>query len=271
MMVSAHRFRSIGWIALLLVCFALVMVLAFRVNALRSQVHRTELQIVALRKEKLYLETEVETRANQQQLKLWNDVEFGYVAPSASQYLSNERQLAAFAKPEGPDAPAPIRVASADDAVAAEAVFPSVIAGLAGDPEISAPATKSDEDTKAAAKPADAAERAAATANLGARLAMVSPLGKSGKEKAGKGGAGKGGTGKESKSKDDKSKDAKTKDKAGLAKAAKTAKDDDVRPGKGAKLTAAKPASKPGKAGAEKAVKSAKSAKPAAKGSKSAP
>ena len=42
MMVSANRFRSIGWIALLLVCFALVMVLAFRVNALRSQVHRTE-------------------------------------------------------------------------------------------------------------------------------------------------------------------------------------------------------------------------------------
>ena len=55
MMVSANRFRSIGWIALLLVCGALVMVLAFRVNSLRSQVHRTELQIVALRKEKLYL------------------------------------------------------------------------------------------------------------------------------------------------------------------------------------------------------------------------
>ena len=79
--------------------------MAFRVNALRSQVHRTELQIISLRKEKLYLETEVETRANQQQLKLWNDVEFGYVAPSASQYIASERQLAAFAKPEGPDAP----------------------------------------------------------------------------------------------------------------------------------------------------------------------
>ncbi|MBX9883926.1 MAG: hypothetical protein K2X68_03025, partial [Novosphingobium sp.] len=128
MMVSANRFRSIGWIALLLACAAVVMVLAFRVNALRSQVHRTEQQIIALRKEKLYLETEVETRANQQQLKLWNDVEFGYLAPTAGQYLSNERQLAAFAKPDGPDTPTPIRVASADDAVAAEAAFPSVIA-----------------------------------------------------------------------------------------------------------------------------------------------
>lgn len=258
MMVSAHRFRSIGWIALLLVCAALVMVLAFRVNALRSQVHRTELQIVALRKEKLYLETEVETRANQQQLKLWNDVEFGYVAPTAGQYLANERQLAAFAKPDGPDTPAPIRVASADDAVAAEAAFPLVISDLAAVADISAPIARSDEDEdKPAARPADASERAKATANLGARLAMVTSLKKDGKD----------------------SKDGKAKsDKAGLAKSGKTAKDDAERPAKGAKLTAGKADSKPGKPAAAKSDKSDKSAKtakpapkPAAKGSKSAP
>ncbi|MBX9665932.1 hypothetical protein [Novosphingobium sp.] len=255
MMVSAHRFRSIGWIALLLVCAALVMVLAFRVNALRSQVHRTELQIVALRKEKLYLETEVETRANQQQLKLWNDVEFGYVAPTAGQYLANERQLAAFAKPDGPDTPAPIRVASADDAVAAEAAFPSVISDLAAVADISAPVARSDEDEdKPAARPADAAERAKATANLGARLAMVTSLKKDSKD----------------------SKDGKAKsDKASLAKSGKTAKDDAERSGKGAKLTAGKADNKPGKPAAAKSDKPAKTAKPApkpaAKGSKSAP
>ena len=255
MMVSANRFRSIGWIALLLVCGALVMVLAFRVNSLRSQVHRTELQIVSLRKEKLYLETEVETRANQQQLKLWNDVEFGYVAPSASQYLSNERQLAAFAKPDGPGSPTPIRVASADDAVAAEAAFPSVIAGLAGEPDISAPAAASDDDAKPAAKPADAAERATATANLGARLAMVTPLGKAGAEKSGK-------------AKAEKSKDGK--DKLGLAKSAKTVKDDAAKPGKGVKLAASKTGSSAAKAAPGK-TKTAKPAKPTSKGGKSAP
>lgn len=260
MMVSAHRFRSIGWIALLLVCGALVMVLAFRVNALRSQVHRTELKIIALRKEKLYLETEVETRANQQQLKLWNDVEFGYVAPSASQYLANERQLAAFAKPDGPDSPAPIRVASADDSVAAEAAFPSVIAGLASAAEIAAPIGGASEDEAPAARPADvAAKRAAATANLGARLAMVTPAGKDGSAKPAKA---KGGNAKDESL------------KPGLAKAAKAAKDDAVRPGKGAALAAAKPGGKadtrPGKAAA-KPDRSAKPAKAAAKGSKSAP
>jgi hypothetical protein len=38
---------------------------------------------VALKQQKMYLETEFETRANQQQLKAWNDLEFGYVAPVA--------------------------------------------------------------------------------------------------------------------------------------------------------------------------------------------
>lgn len=261
MMVSANRFRSIGWIALLLVCAAIVMVLAFRVNALRSQVHRTELQIVALRKEKLYLETEVETRANQQQLKLWNDVEFGYVAPTAGQYLSNERQLAAFAKPDGPGSPAPIRVASADDAVAAEAAFPSVMSGLAAAADIAAPVVTADEDDdKPAAKPADAADRAKATANLGARLAMVTPLKNDGKSKTGK-------TDKTDKTgKDSKAKDGEKK--AALARSMKTSKDEAARPGKGAKLAAAKSEARPGKAVASKPEKSAK---PARGGSKPAP
>ena len=256
MMVSANRFRSVGWLALLLVCGALVMVMAFRVNALRSQVHRTELQIISLRKEKLYLETEVETRANQQQLKLWNDVEFGYVAPSASQYIASERQLAAFAKPEGPDAPEPIRVASADDAIAAEAAFPSVIAGLAGaglsgSADLSAPAPQ--DAAKPAAKPADAQERAAATANLGARLAMVGTPGQGGKEKSGKEKGGK---------------DAVPGKKPALAK---SAKDDGVRPGKGVKLTEAKSGASSQSAAKTPAAKKPAAKKPAVKGSKSTP
>lgn len=248
MMVSAHRFRSIGWIALLLVCGAVVMVLAFRVNALRSQVHRTEQQIVALRKEKLYLETEVETRANQQQLKLWNDVEFGYVAPAASQYLSSERQLAAFAKPDQPDAPTPIRVASADDAVAAEAVFPSIVSRLAGDPDLSAgrdrPAAAPDADG-----PSSPADQAAAAAGLGARLATVGPVKVAPAKKALAASPGKHGAA-----------STAATDKPGLAKPAKAGGHDNGagdRPGKGSKLAAA---SKSAKAAAPGTAKTAKPA-----------
>lgn len=132
MITSASRLRSVGWLALLGVCLALVVALAFRVNALRSQIHHAEARIVALKQEKMYLETEFETRSNQQQLKTWNDVEFGYAAPNASQYLEGERQLAVLSVPATPDAPAPIRVASVDDAVIASAAFPAMVSPLSG-------------------------------------------------------------------------------------------------------------------------------------------
>ncbi|MFY7836387.1 MAG: hypothetical protein ACOVQ0_08925 [Novosphingobium sp.] len=132
MIASANRLRSVGWLVLLGLCFALVLVLAFRVNALRSQIHHAEARIVALKQEKLYLETEFETRSNQQQLKVWNDVEFGYAAPVAGQYLEGERQLAALSVPAVPDAPAPIRVASVDDSVIASAGFPAMVSPLSG-------------------------------------------------------------------------------------------------------------------------------------------
>lgn len=132
MIASANRLRSVGWLVLLGLCLTLVLVLAFRVNALRSQIHHAEARIVALKQEKMYLETEFETRSNQQQLKAWNDVEFGYAAPSASQYLEGERQLASLSVPAAIDAPAPIRVASVDDSVIASAAFPAMVSPLSG-------------------------------------------------------------------------------------------------------------------------------------------
>lgn len=166
MNLAARSLRSIGWIAVLMVCLALVTVLAFAVNSLRSQVHQSELKIVALKQETMYLETEFETRANQQQLKAWNDVEFGYVAPVAGQYLETERQLAAFAKPAEPDAPAPVRMASNDDAQAAAAMFPAMVSPLTGKREVSA----TDAGPRAALVPAVAL---AAGAGLAERLALV--------------------------------------------------------------------------------------------------
>lgn len=132
MISPSNRLRSAGWFVLLGLCLTLVLVLAFRVNALRSQVHHAEARIVALKQEKMYLETEFETRANQQQLKAWNDVEFGYAAPGASQYLEGERQLAQLSVPSTVDAPEPIRVASVDDSVIASAAFPAMVSPLSG-------------------------------------------------------------------------------------------------------------------------------------------
>ena len=188
MSLSARRLRSIGWLALLAVCGTLVMVLTLRVNALRSQVRREENRIVALREETMYLQTEFETRASQQQLKAWNDVDFGFVAPAAGQYLENERQLASLGKPVGPDAPAPVQVAELGEGADGGPGLPAMVSPLTGRPAGSAVrsdavardehagrllAAAHDQGTTTADGPDRAASHAAAAAALGERLGNV--------------------------------------------------------------------------------------------------
>ena len=114
MNLNRDRLHTIGWGTAMAICLALTAVLTTRVNAVKSQVALADRQIAQLTREKLYLETEFETRANQQQLRAMNDVDFGYSAPTAGQYLKSERDLAMLGKPAAPDAPQPIRYAVAD-------------------------------------------------------------------------------------------------------------------------------------------------------------
>lgn len=131
-MTQHSRIRRIGWFAALAVCTALYLMLHFKVHAVKSNVIRAERQIVSLEQQKLLLETEFETRANQLQLAAWNSVDFGYTAPTASQFLENERQLASFGSPRAPGAPEPIRVAGLTDGEEPE--FPAMVSPLTGKP-----------------------------------------------------------------------------------------------------------------------------------------
>jgi hypothetical protein len=162
MMASASALRRLGWAALLGLCCALLFGLSLKVNAVKSEVRRTENRILAIKRETSYLETEYETRANQQQLAAWNAVDFGYAAPTAGQYLENVRQLAALGKPAGPGAPTPIRVAAAPSEAPAS-VLPAMVSPLTGKPV-------DDEDADEAPAPVDHAKAAAA---LGERLGKV--------------------------------------------------------------------------------------------------
>lgn len=114
MNLTRDRVHSIGWISVLLVCGAATLALTLRVNAVKSEVHSTENHIVRVQQSINFLETEFQTRSNQQALNQLNDLEFGYKAPSAAQYIEGERQLAALGKPMGPGAPQPIRYANAE-------------------------------------------------------------------------------------------------------------------------------------------------------------
>ncbi|MCT2400229.1 hypothetical protein [Novosphingobium mangrovi (ex Huang et al. 2023)] len=120
MNLTSDRVRSIGWATVLLVCGALTIALTLRVNAVKSQVHDTEKRIVWVQQDIDFLQTEFQTRSNQQALKQLNDLEFGYKAPVAGQYIEGERQLAALGKAAGPGAPEPIRYANAERPVSHE-------------------------------------------------------------------------------------------------------------------------------------------------------
>jgi hypothetical protein len=132
-MTQQSRLRRMGWIAVLALCTACYLGLHLKVHAVRSEVVRSERQIVALEDEKTLLETEFETRASQEQLASWNRVEFGYAAPTASQFVENERQLAKFGTPRAAGAPEPIRVASLDKGAEAPP-YPKFVSPLTGQP-----------------------------------------------------------------------------------------------------------------------------------------
>lgn len=132
-MMSSSQARSLGWMAVLAICAALVIILSFKVHAVKSEVLLAERQVISLEQETLLLETEFQTRANQRQLAEWNNVEFGYESPRARQFLDGERQLASLGQRLGPDAPAPIRLArtdTADVASAADAPMRSPLSGV---------------------------------------------------------------------------------------------------------------------------------------------
>lgn len=161
MILTRSRLRSIGWAVILTVCAAFTLALTFKVNAVKSQVRLAERQIVSLRQENDLLETEFETRANQQQLTALNNVEFGYQAPTAKQYLDGERQLAALSKPRAVDAPTPILVASAADVQTSS--FPAMVSPLTG-------------KAMAAEVPKERPRKQGGAAELGARLSRVDPV-----------------------------------------------------------------------------------------------
>jgi hypothetical protein len=166
MNMTRDRLQSIGWFTVLAFCAVLTGSLVLRVNAVKSQVQISQRQIMALKRQNQFLETEYETRANQQQLADINDLDFGYKAPESGQYLESERQLAMLGKPRAVDAPAPIQVASADDTGAAPSGLSNLVPQLA---------SRLVTRAMAAEVPAAGLHGRVDAANLRERLARIDP------------------------------------------------------------------------------------------------
>lgn len=160
MNLTRDRVRSIGWAVVLSVCFALLLALTFRVNAVKSEVRLTERQIVAAKREKMFLESEFLARASQQQLRNLNEVDFGYEAPRADQYIEGERQLVAFSSVRAPGAPSPLRVASAATGDSEGTTIAAMVSPITG-------------KAMAAALPPGGARKVATASTLSERLSHV--------------------------------------------------------------------------------------------------
>ena len=173
MMAQTSRIRQIGWLLVIGLSVAVFLALTFRVNAVKSEVRLLERQIIAAEKSKLMLETEFQTRASQAQLAAWNQVEFGYDAPRADQYVEHERQLAALGTPRGMGAPEMIRVAKADHGpVEEDSLFGDWLDDDAGE-TVAVAAVTAEEPTRQLAT--SLAQRLARPAATSVAMAEVTP------------------------------------------------------------------------------------------------
>lgn len=179
MNLTRDRLRSLGWISVTVLCLAMLVALTLRVNAVKSEVHSTDRSIARMQQQISFLETEFQTRSNQQALKQLNALEFGYKAPGAGQYIEGERQLAALGAAPGPNAPAPIRYASVDADLPGEGAkqegssLLAMVNPVSGATAAAVPAEALKEEEARRREAKASARKSGATADLGAKLATI--------------------------------------------------------------------------------------------------
>lgn len=149
MKLAVKRLEGIGWLALVFLVAIMLYPLSLSVATLRSDLDRTNNKIVSTKKDIRYLETEFSARANMRQLEYWNKLEYGYVAPSADQYLEGERSLANLG---GPDLRKPVKVAviSTMDHVKPAGIIGSVFPTASAKEHIAEPVREIASNAKAA-------------------------------------------------------------------------------------------------------------------------
>ncbi|MBL0916551.1 MAG: hypothetical protein IBJ13_13890 [Sphingopyxis sp.] len=131
MLMAARKLQGIGLVLLVLIFAMALYPVSLKVAATRSELARINKQIDRTRDNIRYLESELAVRASMRQLEQWNAESFGYSAPSASQYLANERQLASLdglPRARGANEVAPVLMAMVSPVAVAEAPKESPVA-----------------------------------------------------------------------------------------------------------------------------------------------
>lgn len=118
MTLAIKRLHGLGWTALVFIVLILLYPLSLQVASVRSDLITVNREIVVAKREISYLEADLGARANYGQLVLWNDLQFGYAAPSAKQYLEGERALAELVGNPGKQRPVLVSVSGSLGGVA---------------------------------------------------------------------------------------------------------------------------------------------------------
>ncbi len=160
----ARRFTSVVWVAAIggaaLTCYILSSKVAEEragLAALDAQIQRTERSIQILK-------TEIGTRGRVHQLQHWASADFGFAAPTASQFIEDEVSLASLQAPAStPAMEAPVRMA---EGPAAAPALPRAVQASAPAAAPQRPAVRQASAERSAERPAEPMlRRAAVTGN----------------------------------------------------------------------------------------------------------
>ncbi|MBY4636188.1 hypothetical protein K5P26_03420 [Sphingopyxis sp. XHP0097] len=156
MLMAARKLQGIGLVLLVLIFAMMLYPVSLKVAATRSELSQIEKDIERTRGNIRYLESELAVRASMRQLEQWNAESFGYSAPSASQYLENERQLASLdgvPRARGANEVAPVLMAMVSPVAVAEAPKTSPVAKPADKPIVLAQAAPVASDVRSDVTP----------------------------------------------------------------------------------------------------------------------
>jgi hypothetical protein len=114
MTLAMKKLQNVGWLTFVFAIAILLYPLSLNVAAVRSDLERIDRKVMDTKREISFLEAELATRANVAQLDEWNELLYGYQAPTAAQFLDGERALAQIGGVGADATPVLVSVSDAD-------------------------------------------------------------------------------------------------------------------------------------------------------------
>ncbi|MCD2314991.1 hypothetical protein LQ954_02375 [Sphingomonas sp. IC-11] len=171
-MTAAYRLKGLGWFGGVVIVSLSFYLVSLQVAAERKRLAQIDAKISSAERDIRALETEFDVRSNLAQLERWNGDTLALVAPTASQFVRDEAQLAAISFRPGSQLPG----AAQGDVQTAQLIVPARPSEIAPAVMEDVPAAPPATLVQVAAKPAaprSASVKVAAAVTEPARPAVI--------------------------------------------------------------------------------------------------